>query len=338
MPWEKVDSVLLTNHHYYWKNPMVNKYLQAHEGFTPSEEFEGTLILRKGKKPLWVSHPFNYAQAKKQLFGVEVKRYKNKKEFQRLLGKAVGRKVGYDGRYTTVNGLKCLKKLFPAKKFINVSLKLEATREVKEKNEINKIETAVQETKKVLEKVINGLEEGASENETSNLIKEEFEKRGFGCAFCIVAFGADTAHIHHISTHKKLHKEMPVLIDCGAKYKGYVADISRSFWFGSKPTKGYLVSKRKVETALESIEKKLYEEAKVHDLWIETKALGKMPHALGHGIGLEEHDFPAGIGEKCKWNLKENMVLALEPAIYTKKFGVRIENDYLITKKGFKKL
>ncbi|MBT4192627.1 MAG: M24 family metallopeptidase, partial [Candidatus Diapherotrites archaeon] len=38
------------------------------------------------------------------------------------------------------------------------------------------------------------------------------------------------------------------------------------------------------------------------------------------------------------WKLAKGMVLAIEPATYTKRFGIRIERDYLITKNGFKKL
>ena len=66
--------------------------------------------------------------------------------------------------------------------------------------------------------------------------------------------------------------------------------------------------------------------------------LGNLPHSLGHGVGVEVHDFPSGIGQKCNWILREGMVLAIEPASYKKKFGVRIEDTYLITKKGFRKL
>jgi len=60
----------------------------------------------------------------------------------------------------------------------------------------------------------------------------------------------------------------------------------------------------------------------------------KMPHALGHGIGLLDHDFPGGIGGKSDWKFKENMVLAIEPAIYVKNWGgIRLE-DNLVVKKG----
>jgi len=337
--WEKVDSVLLLNYQHYWKNPFVNKFLQTRGSDAPGEEFEGMLLLRKGKKTIWISHPFNYRQAKKELLGVQTKKYSSRKELQKILKTCSGKKVGYDSRFTSMASFKRIKKVLKGKKLLDVSLELEGLREIKEKSEVEKISRAVKETEKVLWGVIKGIHAGASEKNILKQITSAFEKNGFDTAFCIVAFGENTSHIHHVSGETKLAKEMPVLIDCGAKYKGYVADISRSFWFGKNEPLQYTKAKQKVLACLAKIEAELKDGANVHSLWKQTKVLGaKLPHALGHGIGIEEHDFPSGIGEKCRWALKAEMVLAIEPAIYKKKFGVRIENDYLITKKGFRKL
>ena len=72
--------------------------------------------------------------------------------------------------------------------------------------------------------------------------------------------------------------------------------------------------------------------------FIQKNLKQKLMHDIGHGLGLEVHDYPKkNFGKKNL--LKENMVLTIEPGYYNKKFGgIRIEDDYLITKKGFKKL
>jgi Xaa-Pro aminopeptidase len=126
------------------------------------------------------------------------------------------------------------------------------------------------------------------------------------------------------------------MIDAGAKYKGYYADITESYWFGASEPIEFTKTINKINEALARIENKLSEGTSASELW--TACNIKMPHAVGHGIGIEEHDLPGGIGDKSKWKLQSGMVLAIEPAIYTKKFGVRIEFDYLITKNGFEKL
>ena len=58
----------------------------------------------------------------------------------------------------------------------------------------------------------------------------------------------------------------------------------------------------------------------------------------GRKVAFEVHDFPGAIGIKTKWIFRENMVFAIEPAIYTKNFGIRIEDDVVVSKKGVKRL
>ena len=336
MAFRKVDSIVLFNFKNYWIHPLINKYLNTKENATPSEHYEGILIVRNNKKPLWLSHPFNYTQAKKTFLNAEVKSYKTKKQLQMVLNKECGKRIGYDARHTAVSTLKSLKQMIKGKKVINISKELEESREIKSTIEIDKIRKAVKKTREVLEKIKRELKEGVSEKELYWKIKNEYERDGFDLGFCIVAFGKNTSNIHHVSDDTKLAKESAVMIDTGAKYKGYYADITQSYWFGEKEAIEFTKIVRKVHNALQRVEDKLIEGTRAKELWQICNI--KMPHALGHGIGIEEHDLPGGIGDKTKWKLKENMTIAIEPAIYTKKFGVRIECDYLITKYGFEKL
>jgi len=54
-----------------------------------------------------------------------------------------------------------------------------------------------------------------------------------------------------------------------------------------------------------------------------------MQHALGHGIGLDIHEYPI-ISPKSKNIFRNNMIFTIEPGVYTKTGGFRIENDILI--------
>jgi len=337
MIWKKMDSLILRNFHEYWKDPLINKYL----GEEASKRFEGILIARKKKKPIWISHPFNYPQAKK-LFSknVVVKTYNNLEELKKILQKETGKIVGYNPRHQTVTSFRNLKKILRGKILIDAEDMLEQDREIKTTSEIMRITKAAKETRKVIFLIQEWLYEGITEKEIEEKVNEQFKKDGYETAFCTIAFGENTAQIHHASSMKKLSTG-PVLIDIGAKYNGYNADMSRTFWFGKKEGKRYekfVIERKKVEQCLERIEEKIKEGTNAKELWKCTETLGDLPHSLGHGVGLEVHDFPLGIGKKSEWKLKAGMVLAIEPALYKKGFGIRIEDTYLITKKGFKKL
>ena len=66
-----------------------------------------------------------------------------------------------------------------------------------------------------------------------------------------------------------------------------------------------------------------------------TRFKGRFVHSTGHPVGLAVHDAGAGFNSECKVELKENMVLTVEPGIYIPGFGgVRIEDDILIKKDG----
>jgi Xaa-Pro dipeptidase len=301
--------------------------------------FEGTLILRKNKKPVWISHPFNYTQAKKEFSkNLIVTNYEKNGDFEKIIKKYCGKKIGYDAKFTSVSGFKNLKKMLKGKILIDVSKELGESRTIKTSEEILKIKKAVTETKKVIVLAKKKLKNGITEKEIEQFFKSNFEKDGFETAFCIVAFNQNTKNLHHVSGNKKL-SEGEVLIDVGAKYDGYTADISESFWFGKTKSKQKTDYERElhfVKNKLEIIENRMKPGVIVKKLFELCTGLN-MPHALGHGIGLEEHDYPSAIGKKSNWKLREGMILAIEPGTYDK-FGIRIERDYLITKKGCKEL
>jgi Xaa-Pro aminopeptidase len=321
--------IVLFNFLDYWTHPLVNKYLNG-----KGNEFEGILVLMPKGKNVWLSHPFNFTQAKTE-FG---KKLSVKKMGKGTLAKVIGakRKVGYDGKFCTLNQLKSLRVSLKGKQLIDASKEISQAKEIKSVEEIKKIKKAACETKKVLVKVRKKLKTGISEIEVEKFIRNEFEKDGYQTAFCIVSFGANTKNIHHVNGKKKL-SEGPVLIDVGAKWKGYSADITESYWFGKKKDADYVREHKFVGDKLEIIENHLKEGVAAKDLWKLCKGLN-MDFFLGHGIGVEVHDSPSSLGPKSNWKLAKGMVLAIEPATYTKRFGIRIERDYLITKNGFKKL
>jgi Xaa-Pro aminopeptidase len=310
------------------------------------EKYENNfLLLKKNQKPLIISSSLEGAGIPKSK-NYAVKTAKTGKELIKILKKELkGKIIGLNFSLYPVNSLKKLKKEFKGKKFIDVSKELNNIRSVKTKEEIKKINQACKITEKTFSKMKSLFMNGMTELELANTL--EFTAKKFGAeelAFpLIVASGKNSAVPHHNTSNKKIRKNELILIDFGVKYKGYCSDLTRMFFTGKTPKKlNELYSE--VFTAKKLAEKELGEGKDYALAFKKAKHLiqknlnQKLMHDIGHGLGLEVHDFPKkNFGERTV--LKENMVLTIEPGYYNKKIGgIRIEDDYLITKKGFKKL
>lgn len=164
--------------------------------------------------------------------------------------------------------------------------------------------------------------------------------------FNIVCFGENTADAHHTpSKTRKLKKNEAVLMDFGCFYEGYTSDMTRSWWHGDKEPAAYtqiwnIVAKAHAAgvNVLRAgvLAGQIDESARTV---IEQAGYGKeFFHTTGHGIGLQEHDLPilrAGAPDV----IDENFVVTVEPGIYFDgRFGIRLEDSYLVTKTGSKKL
>jgi Xaa-Pro aminopeptidase len=296
-------------------------------------------FVQNPNKNLLLTSPLE-AKAVKQNYQGKVQTAAKKEDFVRELKPFFQKKtVGIDEPYLTVTQLKKLKKLFPKTKWKNVSESLRKTRAQKNAFEKKMLKKANSITRSVLESIIYHLESGIEEIEVAAYIDYLFAGQNCRNSFpTIVAFGKHSGNIHHFNTKRKLKKKDIVLIDCGAKFEGYCADVSRTVCFGSpanKQKQWYEKCFEARQTAFKKI-KPMVSAGQV-SLDVESVLGETMPHALGHGIGLEAHDVPQAIFPKAKWKFEKEMVLAVEPGHYEKNFGIRIEDNVLVTKNGIQK-
>lgn len=251
-----------------------------------------------------------------------------------------GKKMGLNMRYLTGEQIARLKKNFPRAKWVDVSEALAQTREIKTREEISKIKEAVKVTQETIRKIPSMVKPSTTEVQLAAEINYQFARAGCGVAFpTIVAFGKNSRNIHHFNGSKKIRAGENVLIDCGAKYEGYCADLSRTFVYkkaGAEQQEWY----SKVIAAQNAAFEKITPDGKANEVQLAAEAtLGrKIPHALGHGIGLETHDVPGAMHAKAAWTFKPGMTLAVEPGFYGKKWGIRVEDDAIVTKKGHERL
>ena len=217
---------------------------------------------------------------------------------------------------------------------------------IKTEEEISKIKTAQAITHKVFLGALAKIKAGITELELVAEINADFIKSGAEeTAFdTIVAFGGNTADVHHVPTDRELAKNELVMIDLGAKKDGYCSDMTRTFCYGAPSTEI-----TKVYNAVLEAQQRTLRYLKAGMTGKEADAIAReylracgydkeFCHTLGHGVGVVVHEQPR-LANYCDEVLAENMVVTVEPGVYIEGFGgVRIEDMVVIKKDGIENL
>jgi Xaa-Pro aminopeptidase len=218
---------------------------------------------------------------------------------------------------------------------------IETLRSIKDSSEVAAIKAAASIAAKALERALPYIRPGVTENELAGMLDFQIRKLGATSGFdTIVAFGPNASRPHHKPTAKKLKHKDTILIDFGARRKGYCCDITRCFVFGSPPTRLY----KKVYDAVEQAQAAAIKMVKAGVKLVRVDAAARevirkadLPvygHGTGHGFGLEIHELPF-LKPEAKGRLKTGQIITIEPGIYIpSKIGVRIEDDILVTESG----
>ncbi|HTZ11804.1 MAG TPA: Xaa-Pro peptidase family protein [Candidatus Margulisiibacteriota bacterium] len=219
---------------------------------------------------------------------------------------------------------------------------VEELRQIKEAAEIKNIREALKIHALAIKYIEMLLKPGRKELEIAAEIEHFIRYHGAtGSAFeTIVASGPNSSQPHHIPSERKLLKNEPVLIDMGVNYLGYKTDLTRVFFLGKISIlcrKVYDIVREAQAKAIAKIEpgRKISSIDAAARNHISRNGFGDcFGHNLGHGIGLEVHEEPH-ISAKAEVPLLSGTVFTVEPAIYLPgKFGIRIEDMVLVTRKG----
>lgn len=215
-------------------------------------------------------------------------------------------------------------------------------RAVKNEDEADKICSASQIASCAFEKVFNEITEGVTENSVAAQLEYYMRRAGAqGTSFdTIVAFGANASMPHHEPDNTVLKKGDCVLIDMGAKFEGYCSDMTRTFFYG-KPAEEdkriYEIVLNAQQMAIKAIKAGIpcKEIDAVARDYIKDCGYGEcFGHGLGHGVGIDIHEFPR-LNAVSDDVLEAGMVVTVEPGIYIPgRMGVRIEDMVLVTKDG----
>jgi Xaa-Pro aminopeptidase len=227
---------------------------------------------------------------------------------------------------------------------------IDPLRRIKSPSEIAKLRRAIDITCKALDEVMRAVRPGMYEYELEAVIENAFKKNGAPkTGFpSIVGSGPNGCILHWQKNDRQTEKGDLVVMDVGAEFEGYSADVTRTIpvngTFSGRHRKFYEIVLRANEAAIDMVAPgvNMYNVSRRVNEIIAAglKELGMIEnemefrryyyHGMSHPIGLQVHDV-GGLGV-----LEPGMVITIEPGIYVREqgFGIRIEDDVLVTKDG----
>lgn len=253
-----------------------------------------------------------------------------------------------------------MKALYPLHQFMRAAKIMKAIRAIKTKEEIEVVQKAIDITDLTFRRIMKFVKPGVHEYEVEAEIWHSFlSNRATGPAYgSIIASGDNARTLHYVSNNAVCKDGDLLLMDFGAEYGGYCADLTRTIPVNGKFTKrqkevynaclhlhNYAKSILKPGINILDYTDKVGEEATKQFIKIglitkadvknedkENRAYRKyLYHGISHHLGVDVHD----LGTRTE-PIQAGMLFTIEPGIYIEeeKMGIRIENNFWITKNG----
>jgi Xaa-Pro aminopeptidase len=337
-----LDGLVITH-------PTNRRYLT---GFTandiPPNESAGHLLVNADTAVL-VTGSVNVTQAEAQAPHVEVlKREKSWAVHDAGFITETGmRRVGYEPNAMLEGVFRGINEQLVEKgyrvEWVDADRLVEELRIVKSPAEIELLRRAFDITCQAFNEVARAIEPGMTEIQVARRLHDAMIELGAeGPAFpIIVASGPHAARPHHEPGTREIQPGEPIVIDMGAKYEGYCADLTRTVWIGEADARLAEIYGL-VHGANDAVIERAHPGATGKELdgyardFIESGGYGEeFSHGLGHGVGLRVHEAPSA-SKTAENEIAAGHTLTVEPGIYLPEWGgVRIEDVLLFTEDGF---
>jgi Xaa-Pro aminopeptidase len=244
------------------------------------------------------------------------------------------KRLGFETAHLIHMHWRALDKSLPDTELIPIMKLVEPLRLIKDEDELRILRRAIAISDQAFNTVSSRIEPGMTEKQVAWDIEKTMrdlgaDERAFGT---IVGSGPNGAMAHAIPGNRLIREGEPIVVDMGARLKGYNSDMTRTVFLGEPSDKfreiynavlkAHLDVERQARAGMTGVEiDKIARDA------IEAAGYGdQFTHGLGHGIGLEVHEGPS-LSKLSEDTLQENEVTSNEPGIYIEGWGgVRIED------------
>lgn len=251
--------------------------------------------------------------------------------------------VGAEYNHLILAKFEGLKTALSTDQFKDLSPLINRMKLIKSPDEIEKMKVAGEWADKAVQIGFDNISLDKTENEIITEIEFGMKRQGISkMSFdTMVLTGDNAADPHGIPGNNKIEKDKLLLFDLGVETLGYTSDMTRTVAVG-KPddfqVEIYNLCLKAHMAAINMIKPGVtaHEIDRAARSVIEEAGYGEyFNHRLGHGLGMEVHEFPS-IMEGNDLVIEEGMCFSVEPGIYIPgKVGVRIEDCGYVTKDGF---
>jgi len=285
---------------------------------------------------------FRYLQAARAVQGVEV--VQTRRAVLGELAETLAGRIAFESAHVTYDQFQTLEK--GGLELVPRSGVVERLRAVKDETELAAIRRACAITDRVYERLAQLPFVGRTERDVSwDLTRLFHEEGGDGLAFeSIVGAGPTGSRPHARAGDRKIGAGELVVIDAGCTVDGYASDYTRTFATGpldGEAAEAYAVVLAAQTAALGAIRAGLpglEADAVARRVVEESAFAGTFGHGLGHGLGLDVHELPR-LSTETSDVLEPGNVVTVEPGVYLDgRFGVRIEDDVVVTADGIENL
>ena len=250
-------------------------------------------------------------------------------------------RLGVEKDHLTVLAAEALHARAGVRDLVDVAPEVRRLRRTKSPAEVERLARAAAITDAVTDQVIGQLSAGMSELAVANLLGTSINAHSANLSFdSSVQSGANSAVPHHRPSMRVLSRGDLLLLDYGAEFEGYHADITRMAVVGTPSARQveiHALVLQAHDAAVAAVRAGTTAgavDAAAREV-IAAAGLGdRFFHRVGHGLGLEIHEDPS-LDPGSTTVLEAGMVMTIEPGVYIAGWGgVRIEDDVVVEAKG----
>jgi Xaa-Pro dipeptidase len=286
-----------------------------------------------------------HENAVRQSAEVEVVSWRDGEDPYHFVGEALTNprrgRLAVEKDHLSVQAAEALSVRAGAGELVDVAPEVRRLRRTKSAAELEKLAHAAAITDEVTAEVMGRLASGVSELEVAMWLGAAITARGATLSFeSSVQSGGNSAVPHHRPSARRTAAGDLILLDFGAAFEGYNADITRMAVIGtpsSRQLEIHAVVLRAHDAAIAAVRAGTTAgaaDAAAREV-IDAAGLGdRFFHRVGHGLGLEVHEDPS-LDPGSTMVLEPGMVMTIEPGVYIPGWGgVRIEDDVVVESNG----